>query len=157
VRDEVAWLDFSSYGTNSLYDQVVGPIEAIQKHAFLNVSKALPHLKSILFFKQQLAYIPKFYFAGFEHSSEIVELDLKDNYIQNIESGAFASFQNLRILNISGNELIRVCPTQMRENPKLEFISLADNPISAILANAFSGLEHLTHLDLRGSTSIGNP
>ncbi|XP_076311680.1 uncharacterized protein LOC143225696 isoform X2 [Tachypleus tridentatus] len=78
---------------------------------------------------------------------EIRELILKNNHIKGIMA-SFSVYHNLRYLDISHNQLVRVGEYNFKIHGHLEFLILSSNMISSIQNNSFVGLQHLKVLHL---------
>ncbi|XP_022240574.1 slit homolog 1 protein-like [Limulus polyphemus] len=78
---------------------------------------------------------------------ELRELILKNNHIKGIMA-SFSVYHNLRYLDVSHNQLVRVGEYNFKIHGHLEFLLLSSNMISSIQNNSFVGLEHLKVLHL---------
>lgn len=85
------------------------------------------------------------------HARHIKELDLSDNQISYIHPDTFAGFKNLKVLNLSQNNLQNfdnIFHADLGES--LEFLYLDRNPAKDIINSVFENLTNLKFLSLRG-------
>ena len=83
------------------------------------------------------------------------DLDLSDNYISELEPGAFAGLVNLGILTMISNSLSRIGTGIFVDMPETSSLNLDKNTISDIEPGAFEGIPSLTWLVL-DNNNLGN-
>uniref|UniRef100_UPI00398F5257 tsukushi n=1 Tax=Pristiophorus japonicus TaxID=55135 RepID=UPI00398F5257 len=87
-------------------------------------------------------------FASKGHRKPL-SVDLSGNLIATVVRSLDKSAANIYSLNLSGNRL-RAVPTRYLSDVPLRYLDLDRNAISSLPENAFTGLQELTRLSLRG-------
>nr|XP_008200854.1 PREDICTED: phospholipase A2 inhibitor isoform X1 [Tribolium castaneum] len=75
-------------------------------------------------------------------------LDLKDNSIQEIQSGAFQNLPKLKIILLKYNDLTKIRAGTFSTVPSVTYLDLGDNNISYVDPHAFDNLTRLYSLGL---------
>ncbi|CAG7785098.1 unnamed protein product [Allacma fusca] len=84
---------------------------------------------------------------------KLVELQLENNFIEELQDDAFAELGSLRSVNLSSNRLVALPPSIFKFNGgSLREVYLANNSISALAPAVFSGLNGLLLLDVSRNT-----
>lgn len=94
---------------------------------------------------QDLSEVPKYVFA----QTDAVLLDLSDNSLSGALPGEVRLLQNLRTLDISGNDFTGV-PAEVGQLKNLEVLNISNNPITG-LPYEIGNLQKLRVLDLRNT------
>ncbi|XP_053714925.1 toll-like receptor 22 [Synchiropus splendidus] len=120
--------------------------------AFINISCSIPTLTGLQIRRNQLTSISP---HQFQSCTNITELDIAENKIQNIDENAFGSIQrSLSILTLSQNKIPSV-PAAVRKLPNLSKLDLSHNKISSLQCHDFANLTKLRILSLHNN-SISN-
>ncbi|KAM8882069.1 uncharacterized protein ACB058_002051 [Synchiropus picturatus] len=113
--------------------------------AFINISCSIPTLTGLQIQRNQLTSISP---HQFQPCTNITELDIAENKIQNIDENAFESIQrSLRILTLSQNKIPSV-PAAVRKLPNLSQLDLSHNIISLLQCHDLANLTKLRILSL---------
>ncbi|XP_053946573.1 leucine-rich repeat-containing protein 70 [Anastrepha ludens] len=81
-------------------------------------------------------------------ATELQELDLSHTAIKTLTMSLFKTLVNLRILNLSGNDLTRVPDKLQLIGRSLISLNLAENPIERLTEESFVGLKSLQRLNI---------
>lgn len=104
----------------------------------------LPNLRSLSLYNNTITYLEDLQFSGVKLDT----LNLSRNRIRKISDLTFKYF-NTRVLDLSENVIDTITSNSLRPTaPQLEYLSLAENPLSEIPSNAFQGLYRLQELNL---------
>ncbi|CAK9301640.1 unnamed protein product [Gordionus sp. m RMFG-2023] len=87
-------------------------------------------LEELFIINCNISYIH--YFAFKPLSTTLVHLDLQNNRLRNLDPRTFQNLNKLRVINLSGNDLVHILDGCFNNMPSLEFISLKYNRISSI-------------------------
>lgn len=100
---------------------------------------------------KQITTLCKNDFVGIPGITTVTELDLSENEIASIESGAFTGLAALTELHLYGNQISEIEPGIFTGLTGLTYLALDLNQITSIQPGAFTGLVALTELDLSGN------
>ena len=87
----------------------------------------------------------------FQNNSELLNLDLSFNKLQEIHLLDFNELSDLNFLNLQNNSITEIHPRAFSSTKQLVTLNLANNLLESISAAIFSGLNYLTILDLHGN------
>ncbi|XP_017477573.1 PREDICTED: leucine-rich repeat-containing protein 70 [Rhagoletis zephyria] len=86
--------------------------------------------------------------SALSSATELQELDLSHTAIKSLSAAIFKSLVNLRILNLSGNDLTIVPDKLQLIGRSLVSLNLAQNPIARFTEESFIGLKSLQRLNI---------
>ena len=98
----------------------------------------------------RLSVLPAGIFDDMTNLSSLI-LSKSDFSGNRLSSGVFDNLDKLRGLTIDNSKLDNL-PADLFLQTNLSYLSLKDNPLTALPAGVFTGLTELYHLDLSGST-----
>uniref|UniRef100_UPI0037E80983 toll-like receptor 22 n=1 Tax=Semicossyphus pulcher TaxID=241346 RepID=UPI0037E80983 len=110
----------------------------------ISISCTIPTVRKLQLRKNKLHFVHS---NLFHLCTNVTELDLADNSIQNIQDEAFTSLTGLRILSLNRNRLPLV-PAATRNLPTLAELDLSKNNISTLGCLDFANLTKLRELSL---------
>ncbi|KAG1661673.1 Leucine-rich repeats and immunoglobulin-like domains protein sma-10 [Nymphon striatum] len=87
------------------------------------------------------------YFAG-EQSSDVTELNLKDNFLQNVPTVALQRLERLKTLSLQGNKIKYLREGSFGLLNSLVSLDISRNSISQIQVGTFTGLTRVNSLNL---------
>ena len=104
----------------------------------------LPNLRLLSLYNNTITHLTDLQFSGVNLDT----LNLSKNGIRKISDLTFKYF-NTRVLDLSKNVVDTITSSSLRPTaPQLEYLSLAENPLSEIPQDAFQGLYRLLELNL---------
>ena len=118
-------------------------IQVLKEKSFLKVG--LNNLQRIFLNRCGLVTIDS---TAFESVTNLVELDLSNNFLQSVPTGALQHCPNLRKLNFAHNPIRHLTNESFVKFIHLQTIDMSDNQIETIEADAFQGLKNLKQLYL---------
>ena len=90
------------------------------------------------------------------HLHKMTRLDLSQNHLSLLYPDTFLGLQNLRLLNLSQNGLLRI-PTRLFHYLNVSVIDLSSNKISVLEDGCFSKNKYLQFLDLSNNKLASHP
>ncbi|CAD7079212.1 unnamed protein product [Hermetia illucens] len=121
-------------------------LQVLQNERFLRMD--LINLQKIFFARNQLIKIHERAFRGL---SNLVELDLTDNMLQQVPSETFQDYTSLMRLSLSGNPIRELRSAAFRYLAFLTTLELSNCQIEKVENEAFIGMDNLEWLRLDGN------
>lgn len=121
-------------------------IQILRAKSFQSVG--LTHLQRIYLNRCGLVSLED---EAFYQVSNLIELDLSNNFLTSVPSKALENCPILRKLNFAHNPIRELLNNTFAKFSHLQTIDLSDNNIHAIEVNAFQGLKSLKQLYLNGN------
>lgn len=94
---------------------------------------------------------------AFHELSNLVELGLERNLLENIPERTFVRLPELGQLNLNGNQLQTIGDHWYTEDNKLKVLDVSKNQITAWRSSSFKNLRSLEHLNFSSNAIVDMP